>query len=380
MYSTDFTGIGRYTAELTRNLAKLDTKNEYVLFMNRPEYDSFDPPNKRFSKVLVKARHYSFREQTVYLWQLYRAKLDLMHFTHFNAPIFYCKKSIVTIHDLTLSFFPGKKMNSWFYRMAYNLVLKAAVRHAERIIAVSENTKNDLVDITHVNPGRVEVIYEGVGEEFGPRLDGPQIDETLKKYGIAKDFLLYTGVWRGHKNLVNLVKAFALLREGPEGFDLSLVITGEEDPYYPEVKRTVSELGLEHHVIYAGMVPPSDLTALYQAARVYTFPSLYEGFGLPPLEAMRCGTPVAASKTSCIPEVCGENNAVYFDPYDPEDIANSVRKLLLDEGLRESLREAGLRHSLKFSWEAMAEKTLEVYGYALEKRRSSHARNQSQKL
>lgn len=366
MYSAEFTGIGRYVYELIRFLAELDKKNEYVIFMNRPEYDSFTPPNKRFSKVLVNAKHYTVKEQFRYLRLLKKAKLDLMHFTHFNAPILYKKPSVVTIHDLTLSFYPGKKMNSAFYRAAYNLVLKSAVRHSKKVIAVSENTKQDLIEVVETPSSKIEVIYEGVCEHFGPRANKEQVEHVKRKYGISKEFLLYTGVWRGHKNLVNLVKSFALLREGPEGFDLSLVITGEEDPYYPEVKRTVSELGLEHHVIYTGMVPEAELVALYQAAKIYVFPSLYEGFGLPPLEAMRCGTPVVASKTSCIPEICGEQNALFFDPYDPEDIANSVRKVLLDPTLQAELHECGLKHSLKFSWEKMAKETLEVYESVLE--------------
>ena len=365
MYSTEFTGIGRYVYELVKTLTELDDKNEYVLFMNEPEYGKF-VESRKVKKVLVKAKHYSVREQLGYLWTLRRAKLDLMHFTHFNAPILYRKPSVVTIHDLTLSFFPGKKMNSAFYRMAYNVVLKAAVRNAKKVIAVSENTKADLVEIAGTSPSKVEVIYEGVGEEFGPRGDKETQEDVHRKYSITRNFLLYTGVWRGHKNLVNLIKAFALLREGPEGHDLQLVITGEEDPYYPEVKRTVKELGLEHHVIYTGMVPEKELVALYQTATAYVFPSLYEGFGLPPLEAMRCGTPVVASKVSCIPEICGEASAIYFDPYDPEDISNSIRKVLLDENLQKELRECGLKHSLKFSWEKMAQKTLEIYTEILE--------------
>lgn len=365
MYSTEFTGIGRYVYELVKALTELDDKNEYVLFMNEPEYSKF-VESRRVKKVLVKARHYSVREQLGYLWTLRRAKLDLMHFTHFNAPILYRKPSVVTIHDLTLSFFPGKKMNSAFYRMAYNTVLKAAVRNARKVIAVSENTKADLVEIAGTSPSKVEVVYEGVGEEFGPRGDQELQEDVHRKYSITRDFLLYTGVWRGHKNLVNLIRAFALLREGEEGHDLQLVITGEEDPYYPEVKRTVKELGLEHHVIYTGMVPEKELVALYQTATAYVFPSLYEGFGLPPLEAMRCGTPVVASKVSCIPEICGEASAIYFDPYDPEDISNSIRKVLLDENLQKELRECGLKHSLKFSWEKMAQKTLEIYTDILE--------------
>ncbi len=360
MYSTEFTGVGRYVYELVHNLIKLDKKNEYVLFMNREEYDKFDPPNKRISKVLANARHYSFAEQTRFWWVLQRAKLDLMHFTHFNAPILYRRPSIVTIHDLTLSFFPGKKMNSAFYRTAYNVVLKNAVRHAKRVIAVSKNTKKDLVEITHTSPSKIEVVYEGVGEQFGPKEDKGLVEDLQKKYNITKEFMLYTGVWRSHKNLVNLIRSFALLQED-ESFESQLVITGKEDPYYPEVKRTVKELGLEHEVIFTGLAPEDELIALYQSAKLYVYPSLYEGFGLPPLEAMRCGTPVVASKNSCIPEVCGEENALYFDPYDPEDMANVMRRVWLDEELQKELHEKGLKHSRKFVWEKMAEKTFKIY-------------------
>ncbi len=360
MYSTSFTGIGRYVFELVRQLTAIDKTNEYVLFMNRPEYDDYKPRSKRISKVLVNARHYSFAEQTRYLYKLYGEKLDLMHFTHFNAPIFYRGKSIVTIHDLTLSFFPGKKMNSWKHRKAYQLVLKRSVKHAGKIIAVSEHTKKDLIEITGADPSKIKVIYEGVDEQFKPRPDKSAIKNLIRKYGITREYILYTGVWRSHKNVVNLIKAFALLKTADE-FSPQLVITGEEDPHYPEVRRSVRELGLEHDVIFPGLVPEDELVALYQAAYLYAFPSLYEGFGLPPLEAMRCGTPVVASSNSCIPEICGEENALFFDPLDPEDIANAIRKVLLNEELRQELRARGLRHSRKFSWLKMAEETLMLY-------------------
>lgn len=361
MYSTEFTGIGRYVYELVERLKQIDDKNEYVLFMNQPEFEKFEIPNKRFRKVLVNAKHYSLDEQLKYWRTLKRARLDLMHFTHFNAPILYKKASVVTIHDLTLSFFPGKKMNSSFHRWAYHVVLKRALKNSRKVIAVSENTKKDLIEITQTSPSKIDVIYEGVNENFSPRSDKEKNAEVLKKYGITKDFLLYTGVWRGHKNLVNMIKAFSKVREGEHGFDVQLVITGAEDPYYPEVKRTVKELELEHEVIFPGHVSEEDLVSLYQDARLFVFPSLYEGFGLPLLEAMRCGTPVVASKTSCIPEICGEGNALFFDPYDPADIADNIHRALLDEPLAAELRERGLKHSLKFSWEKMAEKTLKLY-------------------
>ncbi len=359
IFGSQYTGIGRYVQELVEHLAQIAPQHEFVLFMNAPQFQEYEAP-KNVQKVLVNAHHYSLKEQWSFFWKLRKAKLDLMHFTHFNAPILYKKPSVVTIHDLTLSFYPGKKMNSWLHRRAYHFTLSNAVSHAKKVIAVSENTKLDLIKVLGTAQEKITVIYEGVGENFTPREDREGLAELVKKYGITKDYLLYTGVWRSHKNLINLIRAFAILKQD-ESFDLQLVITGKEDPYYPEVRRTVKELGLEYSVIFPGMVPEDELTALYQGAFTYVFPSLYEGFGLPPLEAMRCGTPVVASKASCIPEICGENNALFFDPYDPEDMANAIRRVWLDGDLRKDLRERGLRHSRKFSWKSMAEESLALY-------------------
>lgn len=364
MYSTNFTGIGRYVHELTEKLLDVDKKHEYVLFMNEPEYSQFEPTSKRVKKILVNAPYYSLKEQIRFLWTIRRAKVDLMHFTHFNAPALYKGKSVVTIHDLTLSFFPGKKMNTGLHRMAYKWVLGSAVKNASNIIAVSKNTKKDLLEVTGVESSKVEVIYEGVSGEFTPKEDRQALVDLAQKYSITKDFILYTGVWRGHKNLVNLIRSFGLLKKD-DSFEGLLVITGKEDPFYPDVKRTVKELGLEQDVIFPGHVSEEELVALYQSAKIYAFPSLYEGFGLPPLEAMRSGTAVVASKSSCIPEICGEDNALFFDPYDPSDMANQIQKLWINDELRHELREKGLKHSRKFSWRKMAERTLQVYEDAL---------------
>ncbi len=363
MYSSKFTGIGRYVYELTHNLAKIDEKHHYVLFFNEPEYSSFVLPNERFSKVCVNARHYSFAEQVVFLYKLWRAKLDLMHFTHFNAPIFYLKRSIVTIHDLTLSFFPGNKMRSPIYRAAYRLALGSSVRNATSIIAVSNNTARDLEKIERVQPEKVRVIYEAVNEEFKRNENEEEIMETIRKIGISRPYILYTGVWRSHKNLVGLIRAFQLLKEKYHE-EVQLVITGKDDPLYPEVCRAADESGHKKDIFFTGMVDERDLTNLYSGAHVYCLPSLYEGFGLSPLEAMKCGVPVAVSKTSCLPEICGDS-ALYFDPYDPTDIAEKLHTLCVNSDVRDTLIKNGLAHIKTFSWEKMAKETLEVYSSVL---------------
>mgnify|MGYP001619691554 CR=1 FL=1 len=360
MYSSKFTGIGRYVFELVRNLATIDTKNEYVLFFNEPEYTNFKLPNKRFTKINASAKHYSLAEQTLFLRKLYQAKLDLMHFTHFNAPILYKKKSIVTIHDLTLSFFPGNKMRSPFHRAAYKLVLKSSTRNASKIICVSNYTARDLQKMLGLSGEKIHVIYEGVDEDFKANTSETALAQTKKKFNITKPYILYTGVWRSHKNLVSLIKAFEILKEKYQE-EMQLVITGREDPLYPEVQRTAKESGYEEDIHFTGMVEEKDLINLYSAAHVYTLPSLYEGFGLSPLEAMKCGVPVVVAKTSCLPEICGEENALFFDPYDPSDIAEKLHTACVNNDVRKKLIANGTEHVKKFSWETMAKETLEVY-------------------
>lgn len=358
MYSTRFTGIGRYVYELTQNLFKIDKENEYVLFFLSEEYEKFNPPNERIKKVKANIRHYSFAEQIKFLKILNKEKLDLMHFTHFNAPILYSKPSIVTIHDLTLSFFPGKKLTSIFHRIAYQITIKNAVKKAKKIIAVSNNTKKDIINLLKIDPKKIETIYEGVNEEFKPAL---KTEKKQNKIPFDKPYLLYTGVWRSHKNLINLIKAFKILKEDKK-FEGRLVITGRNDPFYARdiIKETIL-LNLDESIYFTGFIDEKMLIKLYQNAMVYVFPSLYEGFGLPPLEAMQCGTPVSASNRSCIPEICGDKNAVFFDPTDPSDIAEKTFKIINENSFREELIKNGLNHIKKFSWEKMAENTYKIY-------------------
>ncbi len=362
IYSSKFTGIGRYTHELVANLIKINkeksTPDELILFFNNPEYHQFNCP-ENVKKVLVNAKHYSLSEQFRFLLKLRKEKLDIVHFPHFNVPILYRKTYVVTIHDLTLSIFPGHKMTKWYHRMGYKITIKNSVRTARKVIAVSENTKADIIEFLKIPEEKIKVIYNGVGPEFLFLDDRSKLQKTLKKYNITKTFLLYTGVWRSHKNLPRLIKAFNILKN-EKRLDLQLVFTGKSDPHYPEVEKTIKKLKLEDDIIRPGLVDEEELVHLYNAAAIYVFPSLYEGFGLPPLEAMKCGTPVAASDSSCIPEICGEKNAVFFDPYKPEDIANKIESLYKDTGLQAELIANGIAHSAKFSWEKTSMETYKI--------------------
>jgi len=359
MFGLKFTGIGRCAYELVQHLIatneKLETPNEIILFFNKNEYHEF-PETKNVKKILVNAQHYSLKEQTKFAWMLYKEKLDVVHFPHFNVPLFYRKKYTVTIHDLTLSLFPGNKMTKWYQRFAYHVVIRNVVKTAKKIIAVSENTKKDIMEMLHVPEQKIKVIYNGVSSEFEMIEDVSKFKHTLAKYKISKEFLLYTGVWRSHKNLSRLVHAFSLVKHKYH-LDLQLVITGKHDPHYPEVRHAAKMLSLENDIIFTGAVDEKELVHLYNAALFYILPSLYEGFGLPVLESMKCGTPVIASNISSIPEICGEGNAVLFDPYNIDDIAKKIDTLYKDPKLQAELIDKGLRRAKEFSWEKMTAET-----------------------
>ena len=359
MYGSGFTGIGRYTYELIKNLAEIDTVNEYVIFLRKEGFESFTPPNPRFSKVLADFPHYSFAEQTGFLKLLNSANLDLMHFAHFNAPLLYKKPYVVTIHDLTLSFYPGKKMNNFIRRTAYHLVLSTVTKTAKKIIAVSNHTKEDIKRLYGVNDEKIEVIYNGLDQSFAEPSKTSRPD-MMKRFGIQKPYFLYTGVWRDHKNIVGLIKAFAMLNQ-EVGNQYNLVLTGKLNPTYNEIPDAVDKMNLRNDVQLVGLVSDDDLRALYQYALAYVFPSFYEGFGFPPLEAMMCRTPVAASNRSAIPEVCGEGNALYFDPASVDDIKDKMKTLATDASVRQRLVNNGIERVKIFDWKKCAEAVLKIY-------------------
>jgi glycosyltransferase involved in cell wall biosynthesis len=359
------TGIGRYVRELINHLAKRDQETQYVLFLNTPDFETYTPPAKNFTTVLTNIPHYSFAEQTRFLRILNSQNLDLMHFTHFNSPIFYNKPSISTIHDLTLHFYPDKfytqkhrSLKKWAQIAAYRTTIKATAKKAKHIIAVSKNTKKDISQQLNILPNKISVIHEGVAAEFKPATDTTHNKKTLEDLNITMPYILYTGAWRVHKNLINLIQAFNIVsKQIPT---IKLVLTGKIDPDYPEIPAIVKELHLEQKIITPGMVTDQQLIHLYQSAELFVFPSHYEGFGLPPLEAMACGTPVVVSNSSCIPEICG-TAALYSNPNNYTEMAGTMLKVLLNKELHQQLVQKAEKNLKRFSWEKMAKETIEIY-------------------
>ena len=371
-----FSGIGRYTENLIRELLLIDNKNEYTIFVQKngrnKNYElriknngqkKFINHKSRFlnlKMIEVDAPIYSFKEQFNFLMAVNREKLDVMHFTHFNRPIFYNRPTVVTIHDLTPIYFQGKKHNSVFKKWAYNLVLKTALNKANKIIAVSSFTKKDIVKhFPNLDAEKIAVIYEGANSRFAPIFNSKF---SISKR-ILKPYLLYVGVWREHKNLLGLIKAFNKFKSkvlNSQHSKLKLVIVGKSDPYYSEVSEAARRSKFSKDIILTGYVKDEELISLYQNAEAFVFPSFYEGFGLPPLEAMSFGCPVVSSNAASLPEILGDA-ALYFDPYNVNDITEKIRNLISDEKIRKELVAKGKKQVLKYSFKTMAEKTLKLY-------------------
>lgn len=356
LYSPKYTGIGRYVAEFVKHAIELDKENQFVIYLNPEEYETFQEPNERWTKKMVDIPHYSFKEQSEWNSFLQKEPVDLMYFPHFNVPVRYKKPFVVTIHDLTLHYYPYKEYTpKWSLKKqiqiwVYQFIMKMTVRHAKHIIAISENTKKDLQKEYQVPDHKVSVIYEGVPDHFSSSAPDSRLQTPNSPY------LIYTGVWRSHKNLLNLLKAFKNLVDN--GNDIQLVITGKKDPAYPEIPALIEELQLSDRVILTGFVSDEELIALMSGAEVYVFPSLYEGFGLPPLESMKLGVPVACSNKASLPEVCG-NAALMFDPENIPEMADQVEKLLKNPKVREEYIKKGHENLKRFSWKTMTRQIID---------------------
>ncbi len=373
-------GLGRYTQKLIEGLELIDNQNDYVIFLRRENFDEYRPQNLRFKKALADYRWYSLVEQLFFPFNLYRHKIDLMHFTHFNAPVLYFKPYVVTIHDLILQRFPTAK-GAWLGRLkyflkniGYKIIIRLVISKAKKIIAISRFVKDDIIKSFGVSPEKMAVIYEGAPARSALACEAGEpilaistehlanSEEVLDKYGIKKSYLLYVGNAYPQKNLARLIEAFKLLRLGQYS-DLQLVLIGGDDYFYKKIKKENCDnagVCFGGGVIFTGFVPDEDLRDLYANASLYVFPSLCEGFGLPPLEAMACGVPVVSSGATCLPEILGEA-AYYFDAENSADITAKISEVLSDNNLRAKLVARGFEQIKKYSWRKMALETQKVY-------------------
>lgn len=355
-------GIGQYTAMLISELEKLDHENQYFIFVSNESKNHYTPKAKNFKKILAPFHWYGRAEQINFPRFLNKYDLDLMHFPNFNVPYLYRGKFIVTIHDL-IPFKPGYRKSTTLGPVKYRtkkMFLKinttSLLKRAQKIITVSQNSKNDIVDIFGVKPEKVVVTYEAPYVISGSRAVD---DKKIKnKYNIGNKFLLYVGNALEHKNLRCLILAFQELYKNHN--DLQLVLVGKKNFFYEKLEKKMEHRGLNKGVVYYGLADEEELAWLYQNAKLYVFPSLYEGFGLPPLEAMQQGLPVASSNKSCMPEILGEA-ASYFDPTNIDEMVKIIEKGLRGGKSREDLINKGYKKVKEYSWPRMARETLDIY-------------------
>lgn len=353
------TGIGAYIQQLITRIPAIDPGSHYVFFLREPFFSSWSTTYPNVSVVHAPERWYTLAEQTTFVARLMRARLDVVHFPNFNVPLLYPRPFIVTIHDITPKFFHGHRMTSATRRMAFDTIFSHGITNASRVIAVSEHTKRDILMYFRKKTEDITVIYNGVDERFFARENCGTLSEVRARFGITKPYILYSGVWRNHKNIVGLVEAFHLLRE-QHGVDCQLVLGGTEHEWYPDARRTWERTGVGSHIIRTGFLDDDDLRMLYSHATAYVLPSFYEGFGLTGLEAMALGTPVAAARTTALPEVYGDA-AHYFDPHEPADIARALSELMSDHMLRSTLIARGHERARRYSWDTCAHHTRDLY-------------------
>jgi len=361
MYGAESTtGIGVYIENLVNQLFKIDSRNEYFLLLTQEAFSKFNPPNSRIKKIKVDCRWYSWSEQIQLPRILKKLNLDLVHFPHFNVPIFYRGDYVVSIHDITPKFFPGPRVKSSFIRqLGYQLVFRRGIKKAKKILTVSEHTKNNLIKYFSVDAGKIKVTYPGVDEKFKPVESEELIEEIELKNKITKPFIFYVGVWRDHKNLPGLVKAFEILKSEYH-LDYQLVLAGRPDSRYPEIQQAINHCPFKDDIVLPGFVSEKDLPIFYSAAELFVLPSFCEGFGLVAVESLACGTPVAGSNTTSLPEVLADA-AVYFDPYIPAAIAQAINSVLTNPDFYQQLVKKGKSLTQKYSWLTCAQTTLAIY-------------------
>lgn len=355
-------GLGRYTQKLIESLEKIDQENQYFIFLKSENFEEYVPKSQNFQKVLADFPWYTLDEQLKYPKLLKKYKLDLVHFPHFNVPIFYFGKFVVTIHDLILLNFPTVRSSTlslvsyWLKFLAYKIVINSAIFRSNRIIAVSKFTKKDILkNYTRIPEEKVLVTYEACDEYcfFNPQPE----EKVLGRYGIIKPYFLYVGNAYPHKNPEGLMRAFKNLENHPR--KIKLVFVGADDYFYQRLKTLQEEEEIKN-VIFAGFVPDYDLDLIFRKSVAYIRPSFYEGFELPPLEAMARGVPVICSDHSCAKEIL-KDSAHYFEAKKIEDLERAIKEVLEDDELRATLVKKGYEQIKKYNWKEMSAKTLEIY-------------------
>lgn len=373
------TGSGQYMTHLLSALGEVDSRHEYVLLGPQPidqvqskqtfpyfvhPVPSFLAPNKQMQKLVW--------EQFIGPAAARKAQVDLFHVPYFAPPLLPQTPTVVTIHDVIPLRLPAYRPDTRV--KAYTRLVSQAAHHATAVITISQHAKQDIVEALHLPPERIHVIYAAVSEDYHPVTD-PQVLAAMRaRYGLGERYVLYLGGLDQRKNVVQLVRAFAALHRQLGDPELQLLIAGNPDkhkgPLFPDPRPVAAELGMTEHIIYR-FIEEDDKPALYSGSSVFVFPSLYEGFGLTPLEAMGSGAAVICSNRTSLPEVVGEA-AITLDPNDTQALVEAMRRVLTDSDLQADLRARSLRRAAQFSWRTAATQTVAVYEEAVASRGNTH--------
>jgi glycosyltransferase involved in cell wall biosynthesis len=351
-------GIGQYTTHLAQALAKQDSQNEYVILQSRKDHRVLvNGPNVRRMSLWTPSHNRMEQDLLAAEFSLRRLDFDLLHSPDFIPPLRLTGfKSVITVHDLAFLRWPHFMTAD---AARYYGQVDHAVKRADAIIAVSESTKGDLVRLLGVPPEKITVVYEAADPVYRPIPPEEAWASLKSKYPLPEEFILFVGTIEPRKNIGTLLRAYRRLRDDYK-HTAGLVLAGSVGWLADQVFEDVEQLGLKDHVTFLGRVENGNLVYLYNLARCLAHPAYYEGFGLTPLEAMACGTPVVTSNGSALPEVVGDA-ALMVDPNGDEALAVALQRLLTDHTLRTSLREKGLARARTFSWERAADHTLAVY-------------------
>jgi glycosyltransferase involved in cell wall biosynthesis len=358
-------GVGTYTRNIVRALGRLDHSNEYVLIGSPQKVIEIGPLPSNFQTAALLEDDKTAKGYFEFRAILKHQHCDLAHIPHlFSIPRNLPCPYVMTVHDVFEHMYRARDGSSLRRLLHFNLT-RRVLKGAARILAVSRYTRSELENLFGILGPRIEVVYNAIDERFLRGHASDQDREVLaERYRVTYPFLLYAGRISPHKNLVRIIEAFSALKAELEKegqfSDLKLIIIGDELSKHPDLRRTVIRGGVQNDVRFMGFVPIEMLRVFYDAAKIFVFPSLYEGFGLPPLEAMAHGTPVVTSNTSSLPEVVG-NAAVLVNPENVFEIMRALHRVLLDPEIREKLKLRGYEQVKKFSWDASAQQIVGVY-------------------
>jgi glycosyltransferase involved in cell wall biosynthesis len=353
------TGTENYSLHLIRGLLSLGSEHSFRLYFNQaPPDDLFAHHAER--RIIPFPRLWTHFRLS---WEMAWEAPDLLFVPAHVLPLVRPRCCVATVHDLGFHYFP--EAHTPFQNAYLRWATRFNARCAARVLADSEATRQDLIRLCGTAESKIVVVYPGCDESLAPVTDPAMLAAVCRRYGLTKHYLLYVGSLQPRKNLVRLVEAFASLHESRPAdkespiADLQLVLAGPTGWLFDEILDRITHLGLSDRVVVTGYVPTADLASLLSGALAFVFPSLYEGFGLPVLEAMACGTPVVCSNVSSLPEVAG-NAALLVDPLDTEALVEALARIVSDPGLRRELVQRGFRQAKRFSWRRCARETLQV--------------------